>query len=183
MTTLLQVLDQLDRLSLHASAELRWSPLTVVFVLLSAWWVKGPVIVAVGACADARHRRFVPLAGVSATLSVLAGAAISGLLKEAFDRPRPAFAGFDLTALAAPDTPSFPSGHATTAFAAAAAVGAFHPKLRIPLYAVALLVALSRVYLQAHYGLDVLAGAVLGIAIGLTVAWGLRRLHAAHESR
>ena len=77
---------------------------------------------------------------------------------------------------AAPDTPSFPSGHATTAFAAAAVVGALYPRLRIPVYGLAALVGLSRVYLGVHYTLDVLAGAALGIALGLGVVWAIRRL-------
>ena len=183
MLSLLQVLDHVDRMALAVAHELRWSPLTAVFVLLSAWWVKGPVIVAAGACADARCRRFVPLAGVSAALSVLAGAAASGLIKDVVDRLRPVFADPGVTALVTtPETPSFPSGHATTAFAAAAAVGAFHPRLRWPLYGVALLVATSRVYLGVHYGLDVLAGALLGVALGLTTAWAVRRLAATRES-
>ena len=138
--------------------------------------MKGPLIVAAGMCCDLR-KRCLPLATICATASVLVGAAASGLLKELFDRLRPAFADPTFAAaVTTPATPSFPSGHATTAFAAAAAVGALHPRLRWPLFALAALVGLSRVYLGVHYGLDVLAGAALGTAIGLGAVWTARRL-------
>ena len=61
-----------------------------------------------------------------------------------------------------PSSSSLPSGHAATAFAAAAAVGSFHPRLRVPLYALAAVVALSRVYLGVHFWFDIAAGAALG---------------------
>ena len=97
------------------------------------------------------------------------------LVKHAVDRARPPLADPTLTPLVAtPDSPSFPSGHTSTTFAAAAAIGLLHPRLRWPLYAVAAIVGVSRVYLGVHYTLDVLAGAVLGIVVGLFVAWSLR---------
>lgn len=166
-----------DQLATQLTQGLRWGPATAVFVLLSAWWVKGPLIVGFGAFADVRQRRFLPLAGLAGTIAVLLGSALSGAIKEVVGRLRPPFADPAVVALTtAPDTPSFPSGHATSAFAAAAAVGAFYPRLRVPLYGLAALVGLSRVYLGVHYGLDVLVGAVLGIAIGLGAAWAIRRL-------
>ena len=177
MSLLLQALGQLDRAAIESLQALRWAPATGVFLLLSAWWVKGPLLVACGACADLRARRRLPAAASASLLAVLLGAGASGVLKELFDRVRPPFAGLDLVALSsAPHTPSFPSGHATTAFAAAAAVGVFHPRLRVPLYGLAALVGLSRVYLGVHYAFDVVAGAALGVALGLAVAWAVRRL-------
>jgi undecaprenyl-diphosphatase len=61
-----------------------------------------------------------------------------------------------------PDYASMPSGHATTAFAAAIAVGLLWPRMRIPMLAYALLIAASRVVLDAHYLSDVIAGAAAG---------------------
>jgi membrane-associated phospholipid phosphatase len=74
-------------------------------------------------------------------------------------RPRPELPGLEpltptVTAL------SFPSAHATTSFAAARVYGALAPAA--PLYAVAVLIALSRIYLGVHYPSDIVAGALFG---------------------
>jgi undecaprenyl-diphosphatase len=61
---------------------------------------------------------------------------------------------------------SFPSGHATGAFAMASVAGAKYGSLRIPVYLLASTVALSRVYLGRHYPSDVLAGAGIGLCTG-----------------
>ena len=66
-----------------------------------------------------------------------------------------------------PDQFSFPSGHTMTAFAIALVVSYFYPTLEWPLYFLAVSIALSRVVLGMHFLSDVLAGAVLGSALGL----------------
>jgi undecaprenyl-diphosphatase len=177
VSSLLDQLAHWDRSVLEASQELRWAPLTLVFVLASAWWVKGLVFVGVGALGDARERRLFPPCAACTAAALGLGAATAGLLKELVDRARPAIADPAIDALVAtPDSPSFPSGHAATAFAAAAAVGVFYPRLRWPLYGLATLVGLSRIYLGVHFTLDVVAGAALGVAIGLAAAWLTRRV-------
>jgi undecaprenyl-diphosphatase len=60
---------------------------------------------------------------------------------------------------------SLPSGHATTAFSALVAIGALVPQARALLWIYAILIALSRVVVSAHYPSDVIAGAVVG-AVG-----------------
>jgi undecaprenyl-diphosphatase len=75
-----------------------------------------------------------------------------------------------------------PSGHATTAFAAALAVGLVHPRLRWPLVVLAALIAISRVWLGVHYLSDVLAGAALGSAVSLTLWFGARAIIGARTS-
>lgn len=64
---------------------------------------------------------------------------------------------------------SFPSGHATTAVAAAVAFGVLWPRLRPLLWSYAVLIALSRVIITAHHPSDVLAGAVAGAVGALLV--------------
>jgi membrane-associated phospholipid phosphatase len=67
---------------------------------------------------------------------------------------------------------SLPSGHATTAFAAAVAIGAMWPKMRPLLWIYAVVIAISRIVLTAHFPSDVLAGAAVGIAgAALVRAW------------
>ncbi|MCL4321677.1 MAG: phosphatase PAP2 family protein [Deltaproteobacteria bacterium] len=57
---------------------------------------------------------------------------------------------------------SFPSGHATTAFSLAVALAYLFPKHYKLFYALAFIVAFSRVYDGEHYPLDVIAGGILG---------------------
>lgn len=70
--------------------------------------------------------------------------------------------------LAHPPFPAFPSGHAVTAFAGATIVVLSYRSLPLSMTAIggALLIALSRLYLGQHYPSDVIAGALLGAAIG-----------------
>lgn len=58
---------------------------------------------------------------------------------------------------------SFPSGHATTAFALAAVIGFVSPRWYFPGLVFAAGIAISRVALGVHYPSDVLGGAVLGL--------------------
>ena len=92
------------------------------------------------------------------------------LLKGTFARPRPIAVLLDARVLVESGAGySFPSGHATLAFAVAFVFAAKYPKFRYPLFALAALVALSRIYIGMHFPSDVLAGAALGSAVGLAV--------------
>jgi len=62
-----------------------------------------------------------------------------------------------------------PSGHATTAFAALVAFGTLWPRARTIFLIYALLIAISRVVVTAHYPTDVLTGALVGIAGAMMV--------------
>jgi membrane-associated phospholipid phosphatase len=65
---------------------------------------------------------------------------------------------------------SFPSGHSATSFAAATVVQRRYGwKAGVPAYALASYVAASRVNDRRHFASDVIFGAGLGIAVGLTV--------------
>tara|TARA_Y100001936_G_C16070105_1_gene669967 strand:- start:138 stop:845 length:708 start_codon:yes stop_codon:yes gene_type:complete len=76
------------------------------------------------------------------------------------------------------DTRSFPSGHTANAFAFAAVVGIEHgKKWGIPAYALASIVAASRMNDNAHYLHDVVAGATLGISY----AYGINALNKKSE--
>lgn len=175
MSVLLETLRTFDANASAWAETLRWGPLTVVFVVASMWWVKWPLLLAVGACGDASCRRRLPRAASAGFLAVGVAALLVTVLKELFDRARPPLADATLDPVGiVPASASFPSGHAATAFAAAVAVGLVHPRLRGPLLGLAALVALSRVYLGVHYVLDVLAGTMLGVAVGFAAARAVR---------
>ena len=62
------------------------------------------------------------------------------------------------------DYRSFPSGHTTTAFALAATTANHYPDYKWYSYGLATLVGISRIYVNAHWASDVVAGAGLGYA-------------------
>jgi undecaprenyl-diphosphatase len=100
-------------------------------------------------------------------VATLVTSIVVDVLKNVFDRARPPESDPSLGSLVAiPDNPSFPSGHAATAFAAATALAVLCPKLRPWALGLAAAVALSRVYLRVHFPLDVLVGGLLGAALG-----------------
>lgn len=90
-------------------------------------------------------------------------------LKNAFLRLRPeaVFPGNLILIMDESNSYSFPSGHATTAFAAAYILTRQRKKLSLFFYSLALLVAISRIYLGRHYPSDVLSGAIFGLIIGV----------------
>jgi decaprenylphosphoryl-5-phosphoribose phosphatase len=72
----------------------------------------------------------------------------------------------------APSSLSFPSAHALSSFAVATAMFRVDPATAAT-FVVALLLSLGRPYLGMHYPSDVLAGAVLGVILGLIVPLSL----------
>jgi undecaprenyl-diphosphatase len=64
-----------------------------------------------------------------------------------------------------PHTGSFPSGHSASAFACATVIAWASPRLALPAFVLAALVAWSRVYVGVHWPLDVLGGAALGVLV------------------
>jgi membrane-associated phospholipid phosphatase len=96
---------------------------------------------------------------------------VSTLLKRWIGRVRPSAAGpFAYEPFSwRPEYASFPSGHATTAFAALVAFGLVFPRIRPVLWLYALLIAASRVIVSAHYPSDVIAGAAFGAFSALLV--------------
>jgi membrane-associated phospholipid phosphatase len=72
---------------------------------------------------------------------------------------------------------SFPSGHATTAFALAFAVAAVWPQLRIMMLIYAVTIGASRLVLLAHHPSDVVAGALLGVIGAMLVRYWFAARH------
>jgi membrane-associated phospholipid phosphatase len=105
---------------------------------------------------------------------------VSTVVKRWIGRVRPSGAGpFAYEPFSwRPDYASFPSGHATTAFAALVAFGVIFPRIRLILWGYALLIAATRVVVSAHYPSDVIAGAAFGAFGALLVRdwFAMRRL-------
>jgi len=100
-------------------------------------------------------------------------------LKRVFDVERPSSHYAEpKTLVHAPVDGSFPSGHASTSFAAATVLTFARPRWAPAFFLLALAIGFSRVYVGVHYPLDVVGGAVLGIL----VATALRLLVAALQS-
>src|SRR3972149_5142594 len=103
--------------------------------------------------------------------SLLIGGILVHILKELVDRPRPLGGMEELIKegkvsinvifeplLAA----SFPSGHSQTIFTAATVLGYIYKRYIGIFFLIAFLSGVSRIYVGAHYPLDVLAGGVIG---------------------
>ena len=69
-----------------------------------------------------------------------------------------------------PVSSSLPSGHSATAFAFATGVGHVSPVAAIPLRALAVLVAYSRIHTGVHFAGDVVIGSLLGTALAQATA-------------
>jgi undecaprenyl-diphosphatase len=98
-----------------------------------------------------------------ATISIAIAHGYSSTIKHLINRRRPAVEDLEHL-MGTPTGLSFPSTHSTCAFAAARAYSALVPAG--PIYAVAIAMAASRLYLGVHYPSDVAAGAALGTIVG-----------------
>jgi membrane-associated phospholipid phosphatase len=77
---------------------------------------------------------------------------------------------------------SFPSAETATTFAVVLIIGDWFPVLRAPLVVVAVLVGLARVLVGSHHPSDVVAGAMLGIAVSQAIASMTRQREARTDS-
>lgn len=158
-----------DRWGLETFAALR-TPGADVFFLTVTWlgsgWLLAPATLLIALTLAARRHRD---AAVALGLGYFGASLTTWLLKMSLGRERPTLYP-TLEAFVRADW-SFPSGHAT--HAAAFALGAwllaarFRPRWRMPagvaLAVLVLLVAASRLYLQAHWPSDVAAGLLVAI--------------------
>jgi undecaprenyl-diphosphatase len=101
------------------------------------------------------------------------------IVKRLIGRARPFVGGVDdpfhyMPFVWRPEYAALPSGHSTTAVAAAIAIGAIWPRLRWIMWVYALTIMASRVIVLAHHPSDVIAGAL----VGATGAFLVRRWYA-----
>ena len=138
----------------------------VVFagLLVAGWWI---------ARRDGDPTRMA--AALWALLGTLLAVAVNQPIVALVNEQRPYDALTGILVLATPTTdPGFPSDHATMAGAVAAGLFLVNRKLGAVAALAALLMAFSRVYIAAHYPLDVAAGLLLGAGVTLA-GWVLLR--------
>ena len=125
-------------------------------------WILAGIVL----CLSKKYRK----AGIWLLLSLELGSLTSNyILKPLFMRPRP-YEGLMLDLLIpVPGGYSFPSGHTTSSFAAAAALAMAGNPAGIPALILAALIAFSRMYLYVHYPTDIIGGIVLGTVCSAAV--------------
>lgn len=156
----------------------RWPPLVDVMQVLT-WLGYGAVDIGVplglGLCGWWREDRALGMRGFAGAATVAGAGLLDQVLKNVACRARPMAPGAgafftNFPCFPAPyATASFPSGHATTAFATAVVLALWYPRGTGVFVGLAVLVAVSRVMLGAHFPSDVLAGALLGSGVALVV--------------
>lgn len=106
---------------------------------------------------------------ITSALALVFSVIIANLiLKNIVARPRPCWIDKNIHMLVKiPKDFSFPSGHSSASFASATAIFYYYRKQGIFLYILAVLIALSRLYLFVHFPTDVLIGSILGIFDGI----------------
>jgi undecaprenyl-diphosphatase len=125
-------------------------------------WLALATVQAVRQHRDRAWRR--PLLRVSAGLGV-ESALVNGPIKWLFRRTRPVHEGPRPMHLRSPLTSSFPSGHASSAFFGAALLRDRDPLWPL-YYAIAVVVAASRIHVKVHHASDVLGGITIGVVLG-----------------
>ncbi len=141
---------------------------------VSAAGVAGAIWIAIAAVTASWVPRLRAPAWQVVLAVILAQGIVDWGLKPRIGRPRPFIS--DATSRVVgyqPSTPSFPSGHAASSFAAATVFAFALPRRRAAItWALAVTVAFSRVYIGVHYPLAVVAGALVGVLIGVLVTGG-----------
>jgi undecaprenyl-diphosphatase len=120
-------------------------------ILIVAFWIKG-------------HKKL----SVYLIYATIINSVLVFSLKWTFLRPRP-IEGNEKNMLFIEDTgPSFPSGHAENVFSGNIILGSFSKdwKFKLVFYVLAILTAISRIYIGVHYPIDTLFGSLIGIIIG-----------------
>jgi len=157
-------------------------PWLIGFLRYATWLGYGlvdiAVPVAIGAVAWGRGDTDGVRRGLLGVSAVAAAGILDQIVKNLLCRARPsaADAGAFFTGFPCFPAPyavaSFPSGHATTAFALATVLSLWYPRWTAAWLALAAIVGWSRIALGSHFPSDVAAGAILGVAVALAfVRW------------
>jgi undecaprenyl-diphosphatase len=154
---------------------LAWPPLDGIFLVITNKYFYFATGVLTAIYLPAKYRRPGLYCVIAAAVAVaLSDVTTVRLLKPLFARVRPPFA-LETVRLLLPHqapSPSFPSAHAANTFAFAFVVFTEYKRVGVALFAVALAVSYSRIYVGVHYPLDAVGGAAWGIFIGISAVSG-----------
>ncbi|QQG44158.1 MAG: phosphatase PAP2 family protein [Candidatus Roizmanbacteria bacterium] len=118
--------------------------------------------------AEKKNKKFIIYLAVALLITLFL---TNVVFKNVFHRVRPVQT--PNTSISCPKDFSFPSGHASAAFAGAVVLAVFDKKRKYFYYGTAILIAYSRIYLGCHYFLDVLGGSIVGSIVAyLTLRFG-----------
>ena len=168
---------ELDRDVFTWVVEHRATPFDWLFVALSAVGQAGLIWIALAPLLALWARKPVLFTTIVTAATVWAADLLAIALKGVFDRERP----YEVVPAADPllrwdVAGSLPSGHAATSAAGAFILWYLLGRGGPGLALLAVAIGFSRVYVGVHYPLDVLAGALLGLTVGLAAAALVRRL-------
>lgn len=106
---------------------------------------------------------------------------INVILKNLVARDRPCWINESVDMLVRiPKDYSFPSGHSGALVLIGTVVTCHNKKAGIPILIMAFIVMFSRLYLYVHFPTDVLAGALIGMTLGLLVVYCTRKFLEKH---
>ena len=100
------------------------------------------------------------------TVGIVVGELVLLPVKFFLPRARPSLVVQGARALDIESGASFPSGHSKNGFTVFVILGSKWRRLRLPLFAIACLIAMSRIYIGVHWPFDVIAGSLVGWIIG-----------------
>lgn len=170
-------LADLDAAGFRFLNDLGPGPAALDGALISPHFRNYALLTAVAAAAAVLWRRGEVIRSVAVVaLSALVAFALVRVCWALWDRPRPEEV-LDNVAIVDHDWssfPSFPSGHVAVTTALVVTIARLFPPLRVPLVAVALAVAVTRITAGAHFPSDVIAGAILGVAAAAAALAAMR---------
>ena len=144
-------------------------PIITLFGEYGIWWISVALLFMI-----IRSRR--KCGATMAVGLIMCGVIGNILLKNIVGRDRPCWIDKSVGLLInVPHDYSFPSGHTMLCFTSAVILAFYDKKLGIPALILSAAVGFSRMYLYVHFPPDVLAGMLIGIAIGVFSALAMKQ--------